>query len=76
MDKKQIIKELIVLVELANQKGFYDLGSRCENVDLDKKVKSKTIRAFLVDLFGDDEADCKELLDVLESSIERNMDVE
>ena len=51
MDKEKLIKELTKLVK--SKKHHTHLGMRIETEELDTIVRSKVIRAYIVDLFGD-----------------------
>lgn len=72
MSKAEILKELIILMEFANH-DVRPLGIRNET-SMDNRVRSKDIRAFLVDLF-DGYADGEEgiLLHILEEKINENI---
>ena len=75
MDKKQIIKELVVLIELANMKEEFGIGTRFDTPSEDERIKS--ITSFLYDLLKVEEDEENEnLLRLLQNSIERNMEGE
>lgn len=72
MNKIEILKELIIMVKKKNYRCAWGIGSRIDT-SKDKHQRSKDIRAFIVDLFGDEDEDVKELLDILEDEINRNV---
>ena len=71
MNEIEILKELIIMVKKKNYHCSW-LGSRADTSE-DKHQRSKDIRAFIVDLFDDEDEDVKELLDILEDEINRNV---
>lgn len=72
MNKIEILKELIIMVKKKNYRCAWGIGSRSDTSE-NKRQRSKDIRAFIVDLFGDEDEDVKELLDILEDEINRNV---
>ena len=72
MSKEKILKELIIMVKRKNYNGWYGLGTRTETSE-SKSQRSKDIRAFLVDLFGEEEEEVRELLHILEDEINTNV---
>lgn len=72
MNKIEILKELIIMVKKKNYRCTWGIGSRSDTSE-NKRQRSKDIRAFIVDLFGDEDEDVKELLDILEDEINRNI---
>lgn len=72
MSKKEILKELYIMVQQKNYKAEYGLGIRIETSE-DNQQRSKDIRAFLVDLFDDYQEEYGELLHMLESAIDENV---
>ena len=74
MSKIEILKELIIMVEMANH-DVNPLGIRYETSE-NHHVRSKDIRAFLVDLFdGYAEGEEGKLLHILESKITENVSI-
>ena len=72
MKEIEILKELIIMVKKKNYRCAWCLGLRTDTSE-DKRQRSKDIRAFIVDLFGDEDEDIKELLDILEDEINKNV---
>lgn len=72
-EKIKVLKALFTEVELANYNCEYGLGIRSETPE-DKGVRSKSIRAFLVDLLKTDEdAETRDLMHLLEKAIDKNV---
>lgn len=76
MSKKELIKELYILLSLKNRNNI-PLGIRSETSE-DKVVRSKDIRAFLSDLFIDgfeNDEELKELFFLLDEAIRENINL-
>ena len=50
---EELVKGLTKLVQDRIDKGWCHLGIRAETEALDRETRSKAIRAYIVDLFGD-----------------------
>lgn len=72
MSKIEILKELIIMVKQKNYHCAYGLGTRAETSESDSQ-RSKDIRAFIVDLFGDEDKEVREMLHLLEDEINKNV---
>lgn len=71
MTKKEMLKEMIIMLKLKNHHCNYGLGVRSDTSD-DVNVRCKDIRAFFVDLFEEEDKEVKELLRLLEDEIRIN----
>ena len=72
MDKNQIAKELIVLIELANMNEDFGLGKRFELQN--NELRSKSIKSFFYDLLKvEADEENENLLRLLKNAIEKNM---
>lgn len=75
MDKNQIVKELIVLIELANMNEDLGLGKRFELQN--DELRSKAVKTFLYDLLKvEDDEENENLLRLLKNAIEKNVEGE
>lgn len=72
MNKIEILKELIIMVKKKNYRCAWGVGSRSDTSE-DLHQRSKDIRAFIVDLFGDEDEEVRELLHILEDEINKNV---
>ena len=72
MNKTEILKELIIMVKKKNHHCIWGLGSRSDTSG-NNHQRSKDIRAFIVDLFGDEDEEVRELLHILEDEINKNV---
>ncbi len=70
MTNEELVKCLTKLVKDRTEKGWR-LGIRAETEELEQEVRSKAIRAYIVDLFGNyDEVDgLHELEEAIDDSI-------
>ena len=53
MTNEELVKGLTELVRDRIAKGWRRMGIRAETEDLEQGTRSKAIRAYIVDLFGD-----------------------
>ena len=52
MTNEELVKGLTELVQDRIAKGWWRMGIRAETEDLEQETRSKAIRAYIVDLFG------------------------
>ena len=64
MSKIEILKELFIMVSRHNYSGNYEMGRRTGTTE-DKKIRSKDITAFFMDLFEIDMNESSETEDLL-----------
>ena len=71
MTNAELVKGLTKLVQDRIDKGWCHLGIRAETEVLDRETRSKAVRAYIVDLFGnyDDVEGLHELEDAIGDSI-------
>ena len=53
MTNEELVKALTELVQDRIAKNWWRMGIRAETEDLERETRSKAIRAYIVDLFGD-----------------------
>ena len=53
MTQEELVKGLTELVQDRIAKNWWRMGIRAETEDLERETRSKAIRAYIVDLFGD-----------------------
>lgn len=53
MTNEELVKGLTELVRDRIAKNWWRMGIRAETEDLEQEARSKAIRAYIVDLFGD-----------------------
>ena len=53
MTQEELVKGLTELVRDRIAKNWWRMGIRAETEDLERETRSKAIRAYIVDLFGD-----------------------
>lgn len=53
MTNEELVKGLTELVQDRIAKNWRRMGIRAETEDLEQEVRSKAVRAYIVDLFGD-----------------------
>lgn len=72
MTNEELVKGLTELVQDRIAKGWWRMGIRAETEDLEQETRSKAIRAYIVDLFGDydDVEGLHELEEAIGESIE------
>jgi len=72
MTQEELVKGLTELVQDRIAKNWWRMGIRAETEDLERETRSKAIRAYIVDLFGDyDEVNgLHELEEAIDESIE------
>ena len=72
MTQEELVKGLTELVRDRIAKNWWRMGIRAETEDLERETRSKAIRAYIVDLFGNySEVDgLHELEDAIGESIE------
>jgi len=72
MTNEELVKELTKLVQSRIDAGWWRMGIRAETEDLEQGTRSKAVRAYIVDLFGDyDEVNgLHELEEAIDESIE------
>lgn len=72
MTNEELVKGLTELVRDRINKNWCRMGIRAETEELEQEVRSKAIRAYIVDLFGDyDNVDgLHELEEAIRDSIE------
>lgn len=71
MTEAELVKGLTKLVQDKIDKGYNRLGVRCETEDMEQAERSKAVRAYIVDLFGnyDEVEGLRELEAVIDKSI-------
>ena len=71
MTEAELVKGLTELVQDRISKGYSRLGVRCETEDMEQADRSKAVRAYIVDLFGnyDEVAGLRELEQAIDKSI-------
>ena len=73
MTNEELVKALTELVQDRIAKNWWRMGIRAETEDLEQETRSKAIRAYIVDLFGDyDEVNG---LHELEEAIDESIDL-
>jgi len=73
MTNEELVKELTKLVQSRIDAGWWRMGIRAETEDLEQGTRSKAVRAYIVDLFGDyDEVNG---LHELEEAIDKSIDL-
>lgn len=72
MTNEELVKALTELVQDRIAKGWWRMGIRAEIEDMEPSKRSKAIRAYIVDLFGNysDVEGLHELEDTIGESIE------
>lgn len=72
MTNEELVKGLTELVQDRIAKGWWRMGIRAETEDMEPSERSKAIRAYIVDLFGNysDVEGLHELEDTIGESIE------
>lgn len=72
MTNEELVKALTELVQDRIAKGWWRMGIRAEIEDMEPSERSKAIRAYIVDLFGNysDVEGLHELEDTIGESIE------
>lgn len=72
MTNEELVKGLTELVRDRIAKNWWRMGIRAETEDLEQRTRSKAVRAYIVDLFGDydDVEGLHELEEAIGESIE------
>ena len=71
--EEELVKALTELVQDRIAKGYNRLGVRCETENMEQADRSKAVRAYIVDLFGD--YDEVKGLRELEQAIDKSIDL-
>ena len=71
MTNEELVKSLTELVQDRISKGWSHMGVRCETEEMEQADRSKAVRAYIVDLFGnyDDVEGLRELEAAIDKSI-------